>query len=121
MVAFSTLLALPIALLAGQVVAQCALPGAVNGQCVTLYNSEDCNGPVIGSYKPTCEGNCFQYDNFGSVSVAGDGTYGTDCHVYSDINCQNQIGDSGNHVIGAAQCLRLGLHAGKSMKCFFRC
>ena len=61
--------------------------GVANGECVKFYGNSECKGSPIGSYKPTCGGNCFQYNSFGSVFVSGDGTYGTDCVLYSDDNC----------------------------------
>ena len=70
------------------VLADCQNSGGVaNGECVKFYGNSECKGSPIGSYKPTCGGNCFQYNSFGSVFVSGDGTYGTDCVLYSDDNC----------------------------------
>ncbi|KAF3937620.1 hypothetical protein ABW19_dt0205679 [Dactylella cylindrospora] len=90
-------------------------PGVANGACVSFYTG--CGGLKLGSYKPTCEGNCFRYDSFGGIWAAGDGTYGTNCYVYSDVNCQNYVGQTGNQVF------RSGCKAipGKSMKCYYRC
>jgi hypothetical protein len=56
-----------------------------------------------------------------SVSVAGDGTYGTSCQVYSDENCNNQIADSGNAIAGIGVCTAVGYKQAKSMKCWFKC
>ena len=61
--------------------------GIANGECVKYYSNSQCKGDPIGSYKPTCEGNCFQYDSFSSVYVSGDGFFGTDCVLYSDYDC----------------------------------
>ena len=58
--------------------------GVANGECVKFYGNSECKGSPIGSYKPTCGGNCFQYDSFSSVYVSGDGFFGTDCVLYSD-------------------------------------
>ncbi|KAK6330342.1 hypothetical protein TWF696_003438 [Orbilia brochopaga] len=90
-------------------------PGVANGACVTYYDG--CGGRKLGSYKPTCEGNCFRYDRFGGIWAAGDGTFGTNCQAFSDDNCQNYIGETGNQVF------RSGCKAfqGKSMKCYYRC
>ncbi|KAK5655699.1 hypothetical protein OQA88_5632 [Cercophora sp. LCS_1] len=74
---------------------------------------------VIGSYRPDCSGHCFQYDSFGSISAAGNGLYGTRCHVYSDVNCQNEILDTGNQV-NNGDCHILS-PSGKSMKCYYHC
>ena len=62
--------------------------GVANGECVKFYGNSECKGSPIGSYKPTYGGNCFQYDSFSSVFVSGDGTYGTDCVLYSDNSCE---------------------------------
>ena len=32
--------------------------GVANGECVKYYSNDQCKGDVVGSYKPTCEGNC---------------------------------------------------------------
>lgn len=94
--------------------------GVANGQCVSYYSNGGCDGSTrIGRYKPTCQGNCFQYDNFQAVKVAGDGTYGTSCAIYSDINCQNKVADSGNVVVGGGKCVNSA--NAKSMKCYYRC
>ena len=61
-------------------------PGAANAECVKYYSNAECKGDAISSYRPTCKGNCYQAP-FSSVKVAGDGTYGTDCVLYSDENC----------------------------------
>ncbi|EJF64324.1 hypothetical protein BD309DRAFT_304413 [Dichomitus squalens] len=92
--------------------------GVANGECVKYYSNDQCKGDVIGSYKPTCEGNCFQAD-FSSVFVSGDGTFGTDCTLYSDANCSVEQTDSGNVVVGAGKCA--SAPNAKSMKCFYRC
>lgn len=122
MVVLAVLLA-PLALLAPHVLASNCQnnPGVANGECVKYYASGNCNGNPLGSYKPDCSGACFRFSSFGSIGVGGDGTYGTDCHAYSDANCQNQIGDSGNHVTGPQSCLQMGKNAAQSMKCFYRC
>ena len=71
--------------------------GVANGECVKYYSNSQCKGDPIGSYKPTCGGNCFQYDSYSSVYVSGDGTYGTDCILYSDDNCQVEQTVSRHH------------------------
>lgn len=47
-------------------------PGDINGECVQYWSNSDCQGGQIGSYKPTCGGNCFQYDAFYSLQASGD-------------------------------------------------
>ncbi|KFY40203.1 hypothetical protein V494_03608 [Pseudogymnoascus sp. VKM F-4513 (FW-928)] len=94
-------------------------PGVANGACVKYFRTDGkCGGSGASvSYKPTCAGNCY-VDNFQSISVAGDGTYGTNCEIYSDNHCGDKTGETGNHVIGAAKCLA---SKGSSMRCYYRC
>ena len=113
--------------------------GVANGECVKYYSNDQCKGDVVGSYKPTCEGNCYQAP-FSSVFVSGDGTFGTDCVLYSDADCSIEQTvspafcrvnhelcvltriddqDSGNVVVGAGKCA--SAPNAKSMKCFYRC
>ena len=61
-------------------------PGAANAECVKYYSNAECKGDAISSYRPTCKGNCYQAP-FSSVFVSGDGTFGTDCVLYSDADC----------------------------------
>ena len=109
-----------LGLLSPAVAASCQnAPGVANGECVTFYSQAGCDSAMQeGKYKPTCEGNCFQYP-FASILVAGDGTYGTNCYAYSDSNCQNYIGQTGNKVVGTASCHDFG--GSNSMKCYYRC
>ena len=110
-----------LALSASGLAADCvtgASPGTANGECVGFYLGGSCTGE-IGSYKPTCAGNCFQYDSFNSLSVAGDGTFGTDCIAYSDDNCQTSMGNTGNVTVGPEQCFTYP--GAKSMRCYYRC
>ncbi|KAJ6534101.1 hypothetical protein B0H19DRAFT_866428, partial [Mycena capillaripes] len=89
-------------------------------ECVAYYRGSGCESPgKLGSYVPTCGGNCFQFNSFDSLSVKGNDVFGTDCHIYSDINCQHQIGDTGNHKGATAQCINVP--GAQSMKCFFNC
>lgn len=94
-------------------------PGVANGQCVKYFrNNGACGGSGASvSYRPTCAGNCY-VDNFQSISVAGDGTYGTDCKIFSDSKCKKRVFDTGNIVTGPAKCFH---SKGKSMKCYYRC
>ncbi|KAJ7713130.1 hypothetical protein DFH07DRAFT_1003675, partial [Mycena maculata] len=73
--------------------ASCGSGGA--GECVTYYSGSACEGE-LGDYVPTCTGNCFQYSSFSSIQVKGSPVAGTDCVAYSDENCQNEVGNSGN-------------------------
>jgi hypothetical protein len=41
-------------------------------------------------------GNCFHFDSFNSVGVSGTIIFGMDCTAFSDINCQNSMGRTGN-------------------------
>jgi len=94
--------------------------GVANGECVKYYSEQGCESSLEeGSYKPTCAGNCFQYSQFQSLYVSGDGTYGTDCYTYSDSNCQDLITDTGNVVTGPGKCVSFG--SANSMKCYYRC
>ncbi|KAJ7175155.1 hypothetical protein C8R43DRAFT_1119173 [Mycena crocata] len=87
-------------------------------ECVSYFHGSDCgsNG-AISDYVPTCGGNCFQYSSFDSILVEGNGIIGTDCHAYSDPNCQNELADSGNIV--SSRCLNA--QGAQSMKCFYNC
>ena len=96
-------------------------PGVANGECVKYFRSATCDGSFkIGQYKPTCAGNCFQYDNFQAIHVGGDGTYGTSCTAYKNVDCTDPLESSGNVVVGAGKCMALQQPA-KSMKCYYRC
>lgn len=70
--------------------------GVANGECVKLFPSGDgsCGGNPATSFKPDCTGACFSFSSFDSIHVGGDGTFGTQCIVYSDPNCQTQTGVS---------------------------
>jgi hypothetical protein len=141
----TTLTALALTLLPLAHAANCQnSPGVANGQCVKFYGNGECKGGALGSYKPDCTGACFRYNSFGSLSVGGDGTYGTlfsisfglvdvpgngrvwadrkegtRCVAYSDDNCNNQVQDTGNVVVGAGKCS--GTPGAKSMRCYYRC
>ncbi len=92
--------------------------GDGDGECVTygLVCQNGGMGDVYGSYKPDCSGHCFQYDSFQAIEVHGNGAYGTDCVVYSDANCQNEIFDTENQLDGG-NCHDTGI--AMSMKCYF--
>lgn len=92
-------------------------PGIANGQCVRYYSYKGCQSQDhIKGYKPTCAGNCY-VDKFKSVKVHGDGTYSTNCEMYSDTNCRNRLGSIGSKT-GFGQC---STHDGWSMRCYYRC
>ena len=88
--------------------------------CVRYYKDGGCTeGLELGNYVPTCNSNCFRYNSFNSLSVSGGAFFqGTDCHIFSDENCQNQITDTGN-VVGT-KCAE-SLNGAKSMICYFNC
>ncbi|CEJ82769.1 hypothetical protein VHEMI02817 [[Torrubiella] hemipterigena] len=93
------------------------IPGIANGACVHYYSANRCaDRDHIKGYKPTCAGNCY-VDRFHSVKVAGDGTYSTNCVLFSDTNCQNKILDMGSKT-GQGKCKNAD---GWSMKCYYRC
>ncbi|KAJ7445844.1 hypothetical protein FB451DRAFT_1292327 [Mycena latifolia] len=89
-----------------------------SGECVTLFSGGGCqSGAELTEFVPTCEGNCFQFSSFDSVSVIGNGFLGTDCHVFADSNCQDEIADTGNSV--GFECANAA--GAQSMQCFFDC
>ena len=85
--------------------------------CVTYFGSKGCQDP-LGSYHPTCNGNCFQYDNFMSLEVKGSFLYSTKCTYYADNSCSEVLGDSGD--VFGTQCLSASEKA-RSMKCYYDC
>ncbi len=91
--------------------------GIANGQCVRYYSNPGCaSQDHIKGYKPTCAGNCY-VDKFNSVKAIGDGTYSTNCELYSDTQCQNSLGSVGGKT-GGGHCKNA---SGWSMKCYYRC
>ncbi|KAJ7495500.1 hypothetical protein FB451DRAFT_1019736 [Mycena latifolia] len=89
-----------------------------DSECVRLFRGSDCQpaGQLV-DYVPTCNSGCFQYSSFDSVSVSGSGFEGTDCHIFSDNNCQNQITDTGNVIEGKC----VNTQGAQSMICYFDC
>lgn len=68
-----------------------SIPGIANGECVNHYSNPGCaDQDHIKGYKPTCAGNRY-VDKFNSVKASGDGTYSTNCDLFSDTSCQNKI------------------------------
>jgi hypothetical protein len=115
------LLATGLGLVVSTLAANCQnSPGVANGQCVKFFSGYNGEGALEGSYKPTCQGNCYRY-GFNSIRVAGDGTYGTNCNAYSDNNCQNYIGQTGNELSTFARTTTTNFPGGQSMKCYYRC
>ncbi|KAJ7450194.1 hypothetical protein FB451DRAFT_1286393, partial [Mycena latifolia] len=100
----------PVAsLLALLATASLSLAKSCNGdECVAYFHGSNCQSSgYISDYVPTCDGNCFQYSSFDSILIDGNGILGTDCHAYSDSNCQNELADSGN--------------VADDMKCYYNC
>ncbi|KAF8190269.1 hypothetical protein K438DRAFT_1592426 [Mycena galopus ATCC 62051] len=90
------------------------------GECVVYYHGANCeDSGFISDYVPTCKGNCFQYSSFDSVNVNGNGLFGTDCHMYSDANCENEIANTGNNVAVLGTCTNS--QGAQSMKCYYNC
>ncbi|KAJ7164439.1 hypothetical protein C8R46DRAFT_901643 [Mycena filopes] len=85
------------------------------GQCVTLFTDSNCQNENI-EFIPSCNNNCIPF-GFNSIFTLGSLIHGTDCHAYSDTACQNQIVDTGNHIVGTCANTQ-GAH---SFKCFFDC
>ncbi|KAJ7756228.1 hypothetical protein B0H16DRAFT_695394 [Mycena metata] len=86
--------------------------------CVELHRGADCSvDETLVSFIPSCGGGCYQYSNFDSVEVGGTFLFGTDCHVYSDFNCQDEILDTGN--ILTEKCVNTP--GAQSLRCFFAC
>ncbi|KAM3460533.1 hypothetical protein NHJ6243_005808 [Beauveria neobassiana] len=98
--------------------AQCLGTGGIaNGQCVRYYSNPGCaDRDHIKGYKPTCAGNCY-VDKFNAVKAIGDGTYSTNCELFSDTQCQNSLGTVGGKT-GGGHCKNA---SGWSMKCYYRC
>ncbi|KAI0006630.1 hypothetical protein F4779DRAFT_595574 [Xylariaceae sp. FL0662B] len=105
--------------------------GLIGGECVKFYSAKGCSNLYeLHSYRPTCEGNCYQYDSFVAVNVAGDGASGTSCEMYRDYNCQDPAGSTGLEVGSFnpqegeyTTCTSVQDSVGKwkSMKCYFNC
>ncbi|KAK5655190.1 hypothetical protein OQA88_6089 [Cercophora sp. LCS_1] len=85
--------------------AACASAGVVNGQCGRLYRSSGCNDQIDAFDPGRCSGTCHSYNqDIRSIRGVGDGTYGTNCNLFSDKNCQEVIGQTGNAVVGGGKC-----------------
>ncbi|KAJ7310944.1 hypothetical protein DFH08DRAFT_454869 [Mycena albidolilacea] len=68
-------------------------------ECVALYSGTGCQRTTQPTnYVPTCNSPCYQYSSIDSVWVTGSAIEGTDCHIFSDPNCQYEILDTGNQL-----------------------
>ncbi len=70
-----------------------------------------------------CQGTCYySSDAISSLKAVGDGTYGTNCVLFYDNNCQQQIGETGNAIFGGGKCYTpQGGRTGHSFKCWRKC
>ncbi|KAM7198210.1 hypothetical protein V8F20_006237 [Naviculisporaceae sp. PSN 640] len=102
--------------------AACAAGGVINGQCGRYYRGQNC-GDQIGAIDPgQCQGTCYSsFDAIASIKAVGDGTYGTNCELYYDSNCQNKIGETGNSVFGGGNCYSPNGRTGHSFRCWRKC
>ncbi|KAI1120062.1 hypothetical protein F5Y10DRAFT_283587 [Nemania abortiva] len=101
----------------------CAVPGVVNGQCGRYYRGTGCGDQIAAIGPGKCSTQCYSsQDEIASIKASGDGTYGVNCHLYSDSNCQSQIGETGNIIVGSGKCYTPGNGAkGHSMLCYYKC
>lgn len=68
--------------------------GVDTAQCVNGFSVKSCdNNHKLGRWKPNgCDKPCYYTsDPFASLYLCGDGTYGIQCDVHSDDNCQTLI------------------------------
>lgn len=97
----------------------CGIDGA---QCVNWFSNDGCPGDdKLGRFKvQKCDKTCYSVEaSFASLYVCGDGFYGTSCKVYSDDNCQNELGQTPNEVTAfASGCSNF---VGKSFVCLYQC
>ncbi|KAJ1328966.1 hypothetical protein MN608_05697 [Microdochium nivale] len=99
----------------------CQARGAVNGQCGEIFASGGCGGGRISQIAPDCSGTCHR-GNFLSVRASGDGTYGTNCEIYSDDNCSRKLGETGNIKFShQGGCRDAAGAPGRSYRCWFKC
>ncbi|KAI1171527.1 hypothetical protein F4777DRAFT_49511 [Nemania sp. FL0916] len=101
----------------------CALGGVVNGQCGRYFRGAGCSDQIEAIGPGKCSKQCYSSkDEIASIKATGDGTYGVNCHMYSDDNCQSQIGETGNTIFGGGKCYTPGNSAkGHSMLCYYKC
>ncbi|KAI3341640.1 hypothetical protein F4824DRAFT_496393 [Ustulina deusta] len=87
----------------------CGLPGVVNGQCGRFYRGSGCSDQIRSIGPGRCSRECYSSnDEIASIKSSGDGTYGVNCIMYRDSNCQDQIGETGNSVTGRGKCYTPG-------------
>ena len=70
-----------------------------------------------------CTGTCYNSnESIKSLKAVGDGTYGTNCVLYSGFNCQDpsQVGQTGNIITGGGKCYSNG-NGGNSFRCWRKC
>lgn len=70
-----------------------------------------------------CTGTCYNSnESIKSLKAVGDGTYGTNCVLYSGFNCQDpsQVGQTGNTITGGGKCYSNG-NGGNSFRCWRKC
>ncbi|KAJ7683456.1 hypothetical protein B0H17DRAFT_941885 [Mycena rosella] len=87
-----------------------------DGQCVTLFSGSGCQGEIT-EFIPSCNNNCIQFNSSNSIFTLGSLIHGTDCEAFSDSNCQNQMVNTGNHIVGTCA----NAPGTNSYKCFFDC
>ncbi|KAM7224008.1 hypothetical protein V8F06_000481 [Rhypophila decipiens] len=78
----------------------------------------------IGAIDPgRCKDTCYwSSDPIGSLKAVGDATYGTNCQLYYDYNCQQQVGETGNTATGGGRCYTPpDGRTGHSFRCWYRC
>lgn len=110
------------------------IPGTlsiIKDQCVKLWDGYSAGGfDDNAQYQPNspynCENNCFAYPKgFGGIQAYGDGTYGTNCEYFSDLECKSRIGETGNVVSIKKNGIKVLDEAsgqkGFSIQCYFHC
>lgn len=96
--------------------------GVVDGKCVKYYSVLGCDDEYKTEFKPAkCDGTCYTV-SFDSLFVCGDGTYGTDCDVYSDQFCSDDafMGSTGDVVTAFSQHCS-DFKGAQSMQCYWQC
>jgi hypothetical protein len=101
--------------------ASAALAGScsLDSECVVYYSDGNCQNE-LGSYRPTCGGNCFQYQSYSSVNLFTDIGSGNqvDCTLYSDVNCQYElVNDAKSSQFGTCTTA----NGAQSMRCYYDC
>ncbi|KAI5460660.1 hypothetical protein BGZ63DRAFT_405123 [Mariannaea sp. PMI_226] len=66
-----------------------------------------------------CDGTCWSWPaGFSGIETIGDGTHGTNCQTFSDLNCKEPIVETGNAVEHHNAVLA---KIGHSVQCYFNC